>query len=152
MKKTIFTLATAALILASCGGKENASSSAAEVSTDIEVSDVVTNEAGYDDSDESYTSDDSTNNNWDATLDEYEKFVDKYVAAIKNKNLTSAASLMESAESLGNKLESADNLTPAQASRLLKINNKLAEAAASMAGDASDAAAAAADMLKEYGF
>ncbi len=81
----------------------------------------------------------SKSNDWDSLLDEYEEFVDDYISAIKKAAngdmdaIQSSSNLMEQAKSLSNKLENAKaDLTSAQQNRLLKIQNKMANAAMSM--------------------
>lgn len=75
----------------------------------------------------------SSKENWDKILDEYESYCNKVVALSKKamsgdmSAMTEYASLLEQAQSLGNKLENAENdLTPAQIARLNKIASKLA--------------------------
>lgn len=77
-----------------------------------------------------------SSNNWDSTLDDYEKYIDKYIKLYKKaKNgdtsaLTEYPALLEKAQSLSNKLGNAQgNLKPKQASRFLKLQQKLANAA-----------------------
>jgi hypothetical protein len=83
----------------------------------------------------SITNNDSSND-WDNTLDEYEKYIDEYIKFYKKAQngdtsaLTEYASLLEKAQSLSEKLTSAQGeLTPKQASRFLKLQQKLANAA-----------------------
>ena len=73
---------------------------------------------------------------WDKILDEYEKYCDKTLALIKKAQagdvsaMTEYASLLESAQSLQEKLENAgSDLSAAQAARLQKIAAKMAKAA-----------------------
>lgn len=82
----------------------------------------------------------STGNNWDKILDDYEKLVDKYIALLKKSSsgdmnaLTELASYMQKAQDLYEKLENADDeMTIEQMNRMVKINSKMAESAASMA-------------------
>lgn len=77
-----------------------------------------------------------SSNSWDSTLDEYEKYIDEYIKFYKKAQngdtsaLTEYASLLEKAQSLSEKLTSAQGeLTPKQASRFLKLQQKLANAA-----------------------
>jgi hypothetical protein len=72
-------------------------------------------------------------------LDQYEKFVDDYVAAMQKaaagdvSAMTNAMSLMEQAESLTERPGNASaELSAAQAARLLQIQTKLTNAAASL--------------------
>jgi hypothetical protein len=80
----------------------------------------------------------SSGTNWDSLLDQYEKFVDDYIAAMEKaaagdfSAMTTAASLMEQAESLSTRLaDASDEISAAQSARLLRIQTKLANAAAS---------------------
>lgn len=75
----------------------------------------------------------SSKENWDKILDEYESYCNKLAALSKKamsgdmSAMTEYASLMEQAESLGNKLENAESdMTTAQIARLNKIASKLA--------------------------
>jgi hypothetical protein len=77
--------------------------------------------------------------NWDSLLDQYEKFVDDYIVAMKKAAdgdftaMTTALSLMEQAESLSERLtEASAEISAAQSARLLRIQTKLAGAAASL--------------------
>lgn len=79
---------------------------------------------------------DNSSNNWDSTLDEYEKYIDNYIKLYKKAQngdtsaLTEYASLLEKAQSLSEKLSNAQgDLTPTQASRFIKLQQKLANAA-----------------------
>lgn len=88
----------------------------------------------------SASSSSSTGNNWDNLLDDYEKLVDKYIALLKKSSsgdmdaLTELASYMQKAQDLYEKLENADDeMTIEQMNRMVKINSKMAESAASMA-------------------
>ncbi len=76
----------------------------------------------------------SQSNNWDALLDEYEDYMTQAVKMAKKAQsgdmsvMTEYASLLEKAQSLQNKLESAENdMTPAQVARLNKIATKLSQ-------------------------
>ena len=77
-----------------------------------------------------------SSNDWDNVLNEYEKYIDKYIKFYKKaKNgdtsaLTEYPALLEKAQSISNKLGNAQgNLKPAQASRFLKLQQKLTNAA-----------------------
>lgn len=76
----------------------------------------------------------SGSEDWDKILDEYESYCNKTVSIAKKVQagdmsaMTEYASLLESAQSLENKLNNAkDDLTPAQVARLSKIAAKLAQ-------------------------
>jgi len=93
-----------------------------------------------DDDDDSYkTSSKSSSEDWDAILKDYESFIDKYISLMKKAQkgdmnaLTEYAEYMEKANDLGEKLGNADDdLTPAQAAKFIKLQAKLANAAASL--------------------
>jgi uncharacterized protein YkwD len=77
--------------------------------------------------------------NWDRLLDQYEKFVDDYIAAMKKavagdlSAMSTAQSLLGQAESLSERLtEASGEISTAQSVRLLNIQTKLANAAASL--------------------
>lgn len=81
----------------------------------------------------------SSGTNWDSLLDQYEKFVDDYIVAMQKavagdfSAMTTAASLMEQAETLSGRLTAASGeISAAQSARLLRIQTKLANAAASL--------------------
>ncbi len=72
---------------------------------------------------------------WDAILDDYEKYVNDYVKLLKKANagdmsaLSDSVSMLETAESLCEKLEDAeDELSTSQMSRYMKITTKIMEA------------------------
>jgi hypothetical protein len=80
----------------------------------------------------------SSATNWDSLLDQYEKFVDDYIATMQKamagdfSAMTTAATLLEQAESLSGRIAAASNeISAAQSARLLRIQTKLANAAAS---------------------
>ncbi|MEG1643440.1 MAG: hypothetical protein RR293_04770, partial [Bacteroidales bacterium] len=73
---------------------------------------------------------------WDEVLNEYEEYIDSYVKLLKQaKNgdtsaITESANLMESAESLGSKLENAKGgMSGTQLKRYMKLQEKLLSAA-----------------------
>lgn len=77
----------------------------------------------------------SGSSNWDSILNDYEKYVDDYIKVIKKANngdmdaLIDAASMLETAQSLSEKLENAeDDLSSTQLSRYAKITSKIATA------------------------
>lgn len=78
----------------------------------------------------------SSSNDWNSILDDYEKYIDKYIKLYKKAKagdtsaLTEYPALLEKAQSLSNKLSGAQgDLKPAQASRFLKLQQKLTNAA-----------------------
>ena len=78
----------------------------------------------------------SSSNDWDSILDDYETYIDKYIKLYKKaKNgdmdaLTEYPALLDKAQSLADKLSKAQSdFKPAQASRFLKLQQKLANAA-----------------------
>ena len=80
----------------------------------------------------------SKSEDWDAVLKSYEEFIDQYIKLLKKSQtgdmsaLTEYAKYMEKASDLSEKLENAnDELTSAQAAKFLKLQAKLANAAAS---------------------
>ncbi|MDR2121404.1 MAG: hypothetical protein LBP64_11115 [Tannerella sp.] len=81
----------------------------------------------------------SNSEDWDAVLKSYESYIDQYVKLIKKVNsgdmsaMTEYAKMLEKAEDLQNKLENAkDELSATQASKLLKLQTKLANAVSGM--------------------
>lgn len=77
-----------------------------------------------------------SSNDWDGILDDYETYIDKYIKLYKKaKNgdtsaLTEYTALLEKAQSLADKLSKAQSdFKPAQTSRFLKLQQKLANAA-----------------------
>lgn len=84
---------------------------------------------------------DSGSTDWDKALDEYEIFVNSYVSFVNkasNGNVTALAEyaeMLEKAEKFSSKLDSAKgDMSTAQMNRLLKLENKMASAAAKAAG------------------
>lgn len=83
----------------------------------------------------------ASSENWDKVLDSYEAFVDKYIELIEKANdgdadpsvMIDCVNTMEKANALGEKMENADDdLTSAQMARFLKLQTKLAYAAATL--------------------
>lgn len=83
----------------------------------------------------------ASSENWDKVLDSYEAFVDKYIELIEKANdgdadpsvMIDCVNAMEKANALGEKMENADDdLTSAQMARFLKLQTKLAYAAATL--------------------
>lgn len=90
------------------------------------------------DEEESYSSS-SGSENWDAVLDSYEKYIDQYIKLLKKAQngdmnaMTEYAEMMEKATDLAEKMENADDdLSPSQMSRFVKLQTKLASAAANL--------------------
>ena len=78
----------------------------------------------------------SGSNKWDKVLDDYESYVDQYVKLVKKARngdvsaIAEYASMLEKAEKLEEELDNAKNdLTTAQSQRLLKISQKMTNAA-----------------------
>ena len=119
------------------GRKRQSSSAAEEVAEETVAAEEVAEKAVS----EEVVADDAASassggEDWDKILDEYEKYVDKTVALYKKAQagdisaMTEYASLLESAQSLQEKLQNAgSDLSPAQAARLSKIAAKMAKAA-----------------------
>jgi hypothetical protein len=106
----------------------NSASSSTETSTETTTSDASTS-----------SSTSSSTEDWDAILNDYEEYVNQYIKLMKaaQKGDASAMSeypaMLEKANSLNSKLTSGQGtMSSAQASRLLKIQNKMASAAAGM--------------------
>jgi hypothetical protein len=81
----------------------------------------------------------SSDENWDAVLKSYEDYIDKCIKLVKKAGsgdvsaITEYADILEKAEDLQNKLENASkDLSAAQASKLLKLQTKLANAVSGM--------------------
>lgn len=75
--------------------------------------------------------------NWDKILDSYEKYIDQYIKLLKKAQngdmsaMSEYVEMMEKATDLAEKIENADNdLSTSQMSRFLKLQTKLANAAA----------------------
>ena len=136
MKKVFFMAALAALMVSCNSGQkqdEAASEPAMETTTSTDTdSDAVTEEATETDSEATTGEEASASEDWDAVLDEYESFIDQFLKLYKKAQagdasaLSEYASMLEKAESLGKKLENAeDELTPAQAKRMVELQQKL---------------------------
>ena len=136
MKKVFFMAALAALMVSCSSGQkqdEAASEPAMETTTSTDTdSGAVTEEATETDSEATTGEEASASEDWDAVLDEYESFIDQYLKLYKKAQagdasaLSEYASMLEKAESLGKKLENAeDELTPAQAKRMVELQQKL---------------------------
>lgn len=142
MKKTVLFLVSGTLslfVFVACGS----SSKADEKAVDNAVNQF--NKSSTETSTETTTSDASTSTSssstedWDAILNDYEEYVNQYIKLMKaaQKGDASAMSeypaMLEKANSLNSKLTSGQGtMSSAQASRLLKIQNKMASAAAGM--------------------
>lgn len=81
----------------------------------------------------------SNSKDWDEILESYEEYIDKYIALLKKTQngdmdaMTEYAEMMEKATDLAEKLEDADDeLSTTQASKFLKLQTKLANAAMEM--------------------
>lgn len=107
--------------------------------------------SGYDSSDdeedtenddEDIENDDDTasaSEDWDAVLDSYDSYVTKYISVLKKANngdleaLADYPALLEEAQELGDKLESAKGeMSSSQCARYVKITNKMTNVATQM--------------------
>lgn len=97
-------------------------------------------EEGYSSSsDETEASSSENNEDWDAVLTSYESYIDQYIKLMKKaKNgdtsaMTEYASMMEKATDLSEKMQNAgDELSTSQMKKFMKLQTKLASAAADM--------------------
>lgn len=96
------------------------------------------NDEEVDEDEESYSSS-SSSENWDAVLDSYEKYIDQYIKLLKKAQngdmsaMTEYVEMMEKATDLAEKMENADDdLSASQMSRFVKLQTKLANAAANL--------------------
>jgi hypothetical protein len=81
----------------------------------------------------------SSSEDWDAVLKSYENYIDQYIKLLKKANsgdlnaLTEYAEMMEKATDLAEKMENAgDELSTSQMTKFVKLQTKLANAAANM--------------------
>jgi len=97
----------------------------------------------YSSSNESYSSSSSkktvSNEDWDAVLKSYESYIDQYIKLMKKAQngdmsaMTEYAKMMEKASDLSEKMSNAgDDLSPSQMTKFMKLQTKLANAAANM--------------------
>ncbi len=135
MKKQFIAIAAMVALLCSCGQKKT-ETAVVETANDTEVVEVVdpASETLAVSAEAETEPSSSQSNNWDALLDEYEDYMTQAVKMAKKAQsgdmsvMTEYASLLEKAQSLQNKLESAENdMTPAQVARLNKIATKLSQ-------------------------
>lgn len=103
--------------------------------TEVEASALIDDDDDDDDDLLSESSSAGSSTNWDEVLNEYEKYVNSYVALYKKamngdmSAMNEYASMLENAQSLSRKLESAgSNLTAAQVARMNRINQKMLSA------------------------
>jgi len=98
--------------------------------------------SNYSDNDENkkerYSSSSETEN-WDKVLDSYENYIDQYIKLLKKAEdgdmdaMSEYTEMMEKATDLTEKMENADDeMSTSQMSRFVKLQNKLANAAAGM--------------------
>lgn len=87
----------------------------------------------------SSSSSSSSNEDWDEVLDSYESYIDQYIKLLKKANngdmsaMTEYASMMGKATDLSNKMSNAGSeLSTTQMSRFMKMQTKLASAAANL--------------------
>lgn len=135
MKKQFIAIAAMVALLSSCGQKKS-ETAVIETANDTEVVEVVdpASETLAVSAEAETEPSSSQSNNWDALLDEYEDYMTQAVKMAKKAQsgdmsvMTEYASLLEKAQSLQKKLESAENdMTPAQVARLNKIATKLSQ-------------------------
>ncbi len=135
MKKQFIAIAAMVALLCSCGQKKT-ETAVVETANDTEVVEVVdpASETLAVSAEAETEPSSSQSNNWDALLDEYEDYMTQAVKMAKKAQsgdmsvMTEYASLLEKAQSLQKKLESAENdMTPAQVARLNKIATKLSQ-------------------------
>ncbi len=135
MKKQFIAIAAMVALLCSCGQKksETAVDETIDETTVMEAVDPASDTLAESAEAEAEPSS-SQSTNWDALLDEYEDYMTQAVKMAKKAQsgdmsvMTEYASLLEKAESLQKKLESAEaDMTPAQVARLNKIAMKLSQ-------------------------
>lgn len=135
MKKQFIAIAAMVALLCSCGQKKS-ETAVIETANDTEVVEVVdpASETLAVSAEAETEPSSSQSSNWDALLDEYEDYMTQAVKMSKKAQsgdmsvMTEYASLLEKAQSLQKKLESAENdMTPAQVARLNKIATKLSQ-------------------------
>lgn len=135
MKKQFIAIAAMVALLSSCGQKKS-ETAVIETANDTEVVEVVdpASETLAVSAEAETEPSSSQSSNWDALLDEYEDYMTQAVKMAKKAQsgdmsvMTEYASLLEKAQSLQKKLESAENdMTPAQVARLNKIATKLSQ-------------------------
>lgn len=135
MKKQFIAIAAMVALLCSCGQKksETAVDETINETTVMEAVDPASETLAVSAEAEAEPSS-SQSTNWDALLDEYEDYMTQAVKMAKKAQsgdmsvMTEYASLLEKAESLQKKLESAEaDMTPAQVARLNKIATKLSQ-------------------------
>lgn len=153
MKKTVLFLVSGTLslfVFVACGSSSKADekavdnavnqlNSAAQSTNSTSSSTETSTETTTSDASASTSTSSSSTEDWDAILNDYEEYVNQYIKLMKaaQKGDASAMSeypaMLEKANSLNSKLTSGQGtMSSAQASRLLKIQNKLASAAAGM--------------------
>ena len=148
MKKILLTFtAIASIILASCGGNNDAESDLDSMFDDLQE---MTDEADYgtDETDtetdtetetETETTDESSpSDEWNSVLDDYEAYVDDYVSLIKKQKadpadmsiMTEYQQLMQKGSEWSTKMsEMSADFGPEQLSRMQEIQMKLSKAA-----------------------
>lgn len=153
MKKTLLLLATAVLLF-SCGNREQnySENTLDDELMEMELADVVDVDAEETDvseelevieeeSEEPIMVEESSTNSseWDKVLDDYESMIDSYAKIAeksKSGDMSAIADLtnyMSKLESISSKLDGAESdLTPAQATRFVKLQAKMAKVAATL--------------------
>ena len=146
MKKLLLSFAVvAALGMTSCGGedaKETESKGSVDVKeTESNIEEEYDSDEYVDEIEDLTDSEDghSGSANWDKTLDDYEDYVDQYIVLLEKamngdaSAMSEYPALMQKAQELQGDLENVQSeFSSSQASRLLKIQNKLMQAAQGM--------------------
>lgn len=129
MKKVFFMAALASLMVG-CGGGQKTDEPAVEPAVETTTTTGTEEPAAADEAEAGGET--AASEEWDAVLDEYEGLIDEYVELYKKAQagdvsaVSEYASVLEKAESLGKKLENAeDELTPEQVKRMLELQQKL---------------------------
>ena len=125
------------LLFVSCGGNKQTEDTAEDVELVLEEPAEALNALDPVAEQHSYSSAD-----WDKILDDYERYVDKYLALVKKLNkgdksvMSDYLDILESAESLSSRLETANEMTSAQMARYTRIVKKMASASANISNSA----------------
>lgn len=136
MTKTVQTLflgVYALTILSACGNKEIEKENTNEISSEEIISETAEDTIAVNSGMESETT--VIKSDFDSVLDDYEEYVDEYIVFYKkamsgdDAALTEYMSMLEKAEELQKSLEiSRSEMTGKQASRMLKIQQKMLNA------------------------
>ncbi len=144
MKKILLTFtAISSIILASCGGNNDAESDLDSMFDDLQEmtdeADYGTDETVTETETETETTDESSpSDEWNSVLDDYEAYVDDYVSLIKKQKadpadmsiMTEYQQLMQKGSEWSTKMsEMSADFGPEQLSRMQEIQMKLSKAA-----------------------